>query len=63
MVDSSTLVYDALERAGVDKISRQLTEVLEQGKGFFVSPKESDVIVKKVSALLARSVGQAFLVH
>ena len=63
VVDSSTLVYDALERAGVDKISRQLTEVLEQGKGFFVSPKESDVIAKKVSALLARSVGQAFLVH
>lgn len=60
VVDSSTLVYDALERAGVDKVSRQLTEVLEQGKGFFVSPKESDVIVKKVSALLARSIGQAF---
>jgi spore protease len=63
VVDSSTLVYDALERAGVDKVSRQLTEVLEQGKGFFVSPKESDVIVKKVSALLARSIGQAFLLH
>ena len=60
VVDSSTLVYDALERAGVDKVNRRLTEVLEQGKGFFVSPKESDVIVKKVSALLARSIGQAF---
>lgn len=63
VVDSSTLVYDALERAGVDKISRQLREVLEMGKGFFVSPKESDVIVKKVSALLARAVGQAFSVE
>ena len=60
VVDSSTLVYDALERAGVDKVSRQLSEVLEQGKGFFVSPKESDVIVKKVSALLARAIGRAF---
>lgn len=60
VVDSSTLVYDALERAGVEKVSKQLSEVLEQGKGFFVSPKESDVIVKKVSALLARAIGRAF---
>ncbi|MBQ9079866.1 MAG: GPR endopeptidase [Clostridia bacterium] len=60
VVDSATLVYDALSRAGVGKVSRELREVLEEGREFFVSPKESDVIAKKVSALLARAIGQAF---
>lgn len=60
VVDSATLVYDALERAGVERVSKQLQEVLNEGREFFVSPKESDVIAKKVSALLARAIGRAF---
>ena len=42
MVDSSALVYDALSRAGIDggDISPELESVLENGRSFFVSPKE-----------------------
>lgn len=60
VVSSSTLVYDALTRAGTGQISRELRDVLEEGRDFFVSPKESDVIVKKVSSLLARAIGRSF---
>ena len=53
VVDSSTLVYDALSRAGIGEISDDLRRVLEEGREFFVSPKESDIIMKKVAVLLA----------
>lgn len=59
VVSSATLVYDALSEAGVRHIGRELREVLEGGRDFFVSPKESDVIVKKVAVLLARAIGIA----
>lgn len=61
VVDSSTLVYDALRKADIGEISDSLREVLENGRSFFVSPKESDVITERVSALLARAVTLAFL--
>jgi spore protease len=60
VVESSTLVYDALERAGIDEVSEPLREVLENGRRFFVAPKESDIITEKVSALLAMAVDMAF---
>lgn len=62
VVDSSTLVYDALGRAGIGAISDELRAVLENGRGFFVSPKESDVITAHLSTLLAESIEQAFAV-
>ena len=56
VVDSSTLVYDALERAEISDISDKLRSVLDNGRGFFVSPKESDVIATSVSSLLAEAI-------
>lgn len=61
VVDSSTLVYDALQEAKIDDISDALREVLENGRSFFVSPKESDVITEQVSDLLARAISMAFV--
>ncbi len=59
VVDSATLVYDALERAGIESIGEKLRGVLDNGKGFFVSPKESDVIADSVSMTLARALDLA----
>lgn len=61
VVESSTLVYDALERAGIADIGDSLRNVLENGRSFFVSPKESDVIEERISSLLARAVDLAFV--
>ena len=60
VVNSSTLVWDALHEAGIEKISDPLRRVLENGRSFFVSPKESDVITEQFSRLLANSVSVAF---
>ena len=54
VVNSSTLVWDALEKAGITEVPASLEDVLENGRGFFVSPKESDIIADELSTLLAR---------
>ena len=60
MVNSSTLVYDALEKAGITDISQELTEVLERGISFFVTLNETDTVVNTLSALIADSINLAF---
>ena len=60
VVDSSTLVYDALSKAGVESVSDELHKVLTEGRGFFVSPKESDAIAKSASELLATALDITF---
>ena len=60
VVNSATLVYDALAEAGIAEIDDSLCRVLENGKSFFVSPKESDVITHEVAKLLSRSIALAF---
>lgn len=61
VVDSSTLVWDALRQANIREVSDALHTVLENGKRFFVSPKESDLISASVSDLLARAISEAFI--
>lgn len=61
VVNSATLVYDALQEAGIQEIGESLQQVLDNGKSFFVSPKDSDVIAESVSRLLAGAIGSAFV--
>lgn len=60
VVNSATLVYDALHEAGIEEISPALEEVLKSGRSFFVSPKESDVVTEQFSILLSDAIGMAF---
>lgn len=60
VVDSSTLVLDALEQAGITEISSELESVLNNGKSFFVTPKETDTIVRELSRLCAKALELAF---
>ena len=64
VVDSSTLVYDALERAGIgeSELSPELLRVLENGRSFFVSPKEIDALTKAFSELLSNAISDALSV-
>ncbi len=61
VVNSSTLVWDALKEAHIEEVSDELQAVLENGKSFFVSPKESDLISDAVSGLLADAISEAFV--
>lgn len=60
VVDSSTLVTDALEKAGIDEYPPELEAVLENGRSFFVTPKETDTMLRELSRLLADSIELAF---
>ena len=62
VVDSSTLVWDALARAGMgeDTLPPALTEVLTKGRSFIVSPKDCDEVVALSCRLLAMALDRAF---
>lgn len=60
VVDSATLVYDALQKAGIRDVDAPLREVLENQRHFFVSPKESDLITAQTAALLSEAIELAF---
>lgn len=52
VVESSTLVYDALEQAGFDDIPSKLLEVIREDS-FFVSPKDSDLVAENASRVIS----------
>lgn len=60
VVDSATLIYDALQKAGIGQVDGKLRGVLENHRRFFVSPKESDLITAQTAALLVDAIEQAF---
>ena len=60
VVDSATLIYDALQKAGIGEVGDKLREVLENRRRFFVSPKESDLITAQTAALLTDAIEAAF---
>ena len=61
VVDSATLIYDALEKAGMTSpVPSALEAVLENGRSFVVSPKDSDCITEISCRLLAKAIDHAF---
>lgn len=60
VVSSATLVYDALEAAG-SKPDSSLTRVLENGRSFFVSINESDIMISTMSDVIALALNDIFL--
>ena len=62
VVDSATLVLDALTQAGMatDALPDDLVAVLESGRSFIVSPRDSDRMVELTCRLLACALDVAF---
>ena len=53
VIDSATLICDALRRGGVEKLSTRMRASVEAVRGYFVCPKASDLITASISFLLA----------
>jgi hypothetical protein len=51
--------YAALEEAGITDIDQSLKTVLENGRGFFVTPKESDIVTTELARLLSEAINLA----
>ena len=60
VVESATLVADALQKTGHDTLAPQLRKTLAAGRNFFVTPKEIDVLVSAAGVLLAQALEKAF---
>ena len=60
VVDSATLVSDALEAAGLGEYGDEVRRVLDEGRNMFVSPRECDVIAESVAAIVAAAIEYAF---
>lgn len=56
VVDCSTLVYSMLREAGIEELSPEIEERLENGKGFFVTLKDADSVVREISSVLSRAI-------
>ena len=61
VVNSATLVYDALQQAGIRDVKPSLERILENRRSFFVSPKDSDLITEHAAVLLSRAIEEAFV--
>lgn len=59
IVDSATLVLDALEAAGMASPPEELWRVISDGS-FFVSLKDCDIVTDEISSLLADGINRAF---
>jgi len=59
VIDSSSLVYDALQNGGITQISGRLRDILENGRNFFVSLKESDTVTRKIAYILSEAINSA----
>lgn len=59
VVDSSTLVYGMLEKAGVSELSEPLRQALDNGRSFFVTLKDTDVSSAEAAKLIARALDAA----
>ena len=59
VVSSSTLIAQALTAGGISEIPPEMKVLLQNGTNFFVTPKETDLIVRSVSHLLASAIDQA----
>ena len=60
VVDAAALVLDALEEAGIEEPDERLLPALEKRRGYFVTPKETDTIIRELARLIARGISRTF---
>lgn len=59
VVHSSTMIIEALCRSGMSELTDKMRAYLKSSQQFYVTPKETDLILKEVSALLATVINRA----
>lgn len=60
VVSSSTLILEAMEKAGMGTMDDRMSDVLKNGENYFVTPKECDTIVAEGAKLLADAISHAY---
>lgn len=60
VVSSSTLILEAMEKAGMQETDGRMSDVLKNGESYFVTPKECDTVVAEGAKLLADAISHAY---
>lgn len=60
VVSTAALLQDAFLQLGVDTTLREATDMLQNGGGYLVAPREIDLLVPAAAALLAGALERAF---
>ena len=60
VVNSSTLVYDALKAADIENLSEKLQKSIESGKSFYVTPKDSDTVSENAARVISSAINNLF---
>lgn len=60
VVSAATMIGEAMRKCGETKFYETHRKILDEGKNYFVAPKECDMIAESVSRLLATSLDKAF---
>lgn len=61
VVQSSTMVYDVLARAGINEPASSVKKILDNERSFFVTPKNSDIAVASQAKMISNAINLAFL--
>lgn len=59
VVDASTIIFTALENAGITELSPELEAELKKNQNFFVSPKDIDHSVKLLCSVISNAINSA----
>ncbi len=62
VVDSAVLAFDLISEAGIFSLPQNIADRLDSIDNFFVTLKETDVIIEKSSILLAKALTRAFVI-
>lgn len=59
VVDSSSLVYNVISDGGMENsVTEKVRQILENGRSFFVSHKDTDIIVEDFSYVIANAINR-----
>lgn len=61
VVSSSTLIAEAMKKMKIGNADGVLRKLLDDGKGFFVAPKECELIAASASDIIARAIDMTFV--
>ena len=59
VISVSTLIHQTLSECGASPNDALLSEILDNGLDFFVTPKESDILVRSAALLLSDAINSA----
>ena len=60
VVDSATMLYDALSRSGEEDLSEEMIALIEKKRGYFIAPRECDAVTENAARVIADAINRTY---